>query len=61
MEVHNGVKSYSVEKEFDMKVIQAEGESFEKKKVDTIPFRFKWTIIRTGRDDISEVKSTMGV
>ena len=30
-------------------------------KVDIIPFRFQWIIIRTGRDDISDVKSTMFV
>ena len=29
--------------------------------VDTIAFRFEWTIIRAVRDDISDAKSTMDV
>ena len=43
----------------DNKVIQVEGEIYE--EVDTIAFRFNWTIIRTKRGDISDVKSTIDV
>ena len=43
----------------DNKVIQVEGEMYW--EVDTIAFQFYWTIIRTMRGDISDVKSTMDV
>ena len=39
--------------------IQVEGEIYW--EVDTIAFRFYWTIIRTMRGDISDFKSTMDV
>ena len=41
------------------KVIQVEGEIYW--EVDTMVFRFYWTIIRTMRGDISDIKSTMDV
>ena len=40
-------------------MIQVEGEIYW--EVDTIVFRFYWTIIRTMRGDISDLKSTMDV
>ena len=43
----------------DNKVIQVEGEIYW--EVDTIAFRFCWTIIRTLRGDISDIKSTIDV
>ena len=43
----------------DNKVIQVGGEIYL--EVDTIAFRFYWTIIRTMTGDISDVKSTMDV
>ena len=46
-------------RKIDNKVIQVEGEIYW--EVDTIVFRFYWTIIRTMRGDISDVKSTMDV
>ena len=47
--------------ELDNKIIQAEGEILLRNKVDTTAFRFYWTIIRIGRDDISDVTSTMDI
>ena len=46
-------------RKIDNKVIQVEGEIYW--EVDTIAFRFYWTIIRTIRVDTSDVKSTMDV
>ena len=46
-------------RKIDNKVIQVEGEIYW--EVDTIEFHFYWTIIRTMRGDISDVKSTMDV
>ena len=46
-------------RKIDNKAFQVEGEIYW--KVDTIAFRFNWTIIRTMRGDISDVKSTMDV
>ena len=46
-------------RKIDKKVIQVEAEICW--KVDTIAFRFYWTIIRTMMGDISDVKSTMDV
>ena len=43
----------------DNKVIQVEVEIYC--EVDTIAFWFNWTIIRTMRGYISDVKSTMDV
>ena len=40
-------------------VIQVEEEIYS--EVDTIAFRFYWTIIRVIKGDISDVKSTMDV
>ena len=45
--------------EIDNKVIQVEGEIYW--ELDTIAFRFNWTIIRTMRGDINDIKSTMDV
>ena len=43
----------------DNKAIQVEGEIYW--EVDTLAFRFYWTIIRNMSGDISDVKSTMDV
>ena len=46
-------------RKIDDKVIQVEGEIYW--EVDTISFRFDWTIIKFMRGDICDVKSTMDV
>ena len=46
-------------RKIDNKVIQVEGDIYW--EVDIIAFRFYWTIIRTMRGNISDVKSTMDV
>ena len=46
-------------KKIDNKVIQVEGEIYW--EVDTLAFRVYWTIIRTMKGDISDIKPTMDV
>ena len=46
-------------RKIDNKVMQVKGEIYG--EVDTFAFRFYWIIIRTMRDNISDVESTMDV
>ena len=46
-------------RKIDNKAIQVEEEIYW--EVDTVAFRFYWTIIRMMRGDISDVKSMMDV
>ena len=48
-------------KKIDNKVIQVEGEIYSREKIDALAFRFYWTIIKTMRGYISDVKLTMDV
>ena len=48
-----------MQRKIDNKVIQVEEEIYG--EIDTITFRFDWTIIRTMRGDISNVESTMDI
>ena len=46
-------------RKIDNKAIRVEGEIYW--EVDTIAFRVYWTIIKTMRDSINDVKSKMDV